>query len=262
MCRRRTEIHAVWACAEACGNGQTEAQDTEDTEDGELIALALLRPWAALALPLAAFMLAVLLWAIVPLPTLQALLAEDGLIERPTAWLYFGVALLALVWRGRGDPWSDTLAIALLMVAFGAREMDLHKSLAGTSVLRVSYYFGAAPLAHKAVSLVAVAATLWSMAWLAWRHARDVVPGVRRGDPVNISVAVFVVTLILTKLLDRTVGVLTEDFGLAIPASLAALVVDLEEVGELALPAIAMLALWQHRCLRSRAARLDTTPTR
>jgi hypothetical protein len=212
-----------------------------------MIERVLLRPWAALILPLAAFVLAMLLWASLALPTLQSLLSEDGIIEQPTQWLFFLAGAFALLWRRPEAAWSDSIALALVMFAFGAREMDLHKSLTEGSVLRVSFYFGSAPLMQKLVALSVVALAAWAMAWLLLRHTGRIVAGVRRADPACISVAVFVVALVGIKMLDRSVGVLTEDFGMSISSELAALVVAIEEVDELVLPIIALLAMWQHR---------------
>jgi hypothetical protein len=216
-----------------------------------MIERVLLRPWAALMLPLAALVLATLLWAGLALPTLQSLISEEGIIERPTQWLFFLAGVLALLWRRPDAAWSDSIALALLMFAFGAREMDLHKALTGTSVLRVSFYFSAAPLVQKLLAFSAVALAAGAMAWLLLRHTARIVAGVRGADPACVSVAVFVVALVGIKLLDRSVGVLTEDFGIAVSSELAALVVAIEEVDEFVLPLIALLAMWQHRRLRS-----------
>lgn len=204
----------------------------------------------ALLLPLTAGVVATLLWAVLALPTLETVISESGLVERPTQWLFFLAAVLALLWRRPEAAWSDSIALALLMLAFGAREMDLHKTLTGTSVLRVSFYFSAAPLAHKAGALAAVALAAWAMAWLLLRHTGRILAGLRRADPACVSVAVFVATLVLTKALDRAVDVLAQDFGVTLPGTLAALVVAWEEFDELVLPAIALLAMWQHRQLR------------
>lgn len=193
-----------------------------------------------------AFLVATALWWWIPAPTLKALIVEGGPIERPTEWFYFAAAALAWVWRRPGDAWRTTLAISLVMLAFGAREMDLHKHWTGTTMLRASFYYSDAPLEHRLWSLAVVTVVAWAMGSLVWRHARAVWSGVRRADTVCTSVAIFMATLVFTKALDRSINVLAEDFGVMVPAVTGGLISAWEEIGELSLPLVALLALWQH----------------
>src|SRR5690606_27324264 len=129
----------------------------------------------------------------------------------------------------------------------GARELDLHKAFTGTSVLKVSFYLGPAPLAHKLVALGAVGVVLAAVLYLLARHGRSVWRGLRQGHPAATTVAVFAATMVVAKIVDRSRMVLLEDFGVALGSSATALFIALEEALELGLPLLVLLGLLRHR---------------
>lgn len=181
------------------------------------------------------------------------LMGEEGPVERLTAIGFFLLAPLVWLLRRRGDPGATLAALAAVFIAFGAREMDWHKAWTGTSVLRVSYYLGPAPTQHKLVALAVLAVFVLALGWLVFRHFRATWQALRRGEPVAVSVAVFIATIGVAKGLDRSYSILTEDFGWPLSVAVQAAVVSLEECLELTLTLIALLALWQNRS-RSAAA--------
>lgn len=156
--------------------------------------------------------------------------------------------------RRRGDPLATLTALSAVFLAFGAREMDWHKVWTGTSVLRVSYYAGPAPMQHKLVALAVLAVVLLALGRLVLRHARPAWQALRRGEPVAVSVAVFIATIVLAKGLDRSYSILTEDFGWPLTIGVQAAIVAVEECLELTLILIALLGLWQNRARSAETA--------
>ncbi len=177
----------------------------------------------------------------------MAIMSETGWVERSTAAAWFLLAPLVWLLRRRGDPPATSAALSVMFLAFGARELDWHKAFTGTTVLRVSWYFGPAPLQHKLAALAVLSVVSLAMLRLLLAHARAWWRALRGGDTVAVSIAAFVVTLVVSKLLDRSYNVLNEDFHMGLSMSTKVVVSALEETLELTLALIALLALWQHR---------------
>jgi len=212
--------------------------------------LALDDPGLALHVMGAALTFALLLWWTVPPDRVSMLVEEGGFIERPTDWLYLLAALAAWYLRCPDDDPHTTRAVSGLMLLFGAREMDLHKIWDGSSMLRTNFFTGDAPLDVKlAVLAVMLLALRWA-GYLVLRHGMRMVRGFLRREPVATSVVVFSVVLVLSQVLDRSASVLSEHFDVHLSTSVQALLRALEELAELALPLVAMVAMCQSRYLR------------
>jgi hypothetical protein len=211
--------------------------------------------WTALALPLAAAFAALVLWWLLPTDEVRRLTAEGGPVERPTEWLWFAMAaVVAAAASSRLDA-ASRAALVVTMLAFGAREMDLHKAYTGKSVLKLSFYLGEAPWRQKAVAVVVIGLVAAALLVLLWRHARGVWQRFRAGDAVATSIVVLVGAMAVSKVLDRSVNVLAEDFGIVASTQVHALVGALEEIIELSLPLVAGLAWWQARPAAVRSMR-------
>ena len=204
--------------------------------------------WWALVPPVAAAICATLFWLLLTPESLQWLKAENGPIEGTNALLY-GVCALVFLLAARTDA-ATRLALAVLFAGFAAREMDWHKAFTGKSVLKLSWYLEDGSWGAKAVAAVCVAAVALAAATLLLRHAGAVWRGLWRGEAVAASIAVFVVTMAATKVLDRSLNILIEDFGMVFAPATGLLVGSLEETVELALPLIALVAWWQQRAAR------------
>ncbi|MFT3666789.1 hypothetical protein [Piscinibacter sp.] len=190
--------------------------------------------------------------AVYPPQKVMELMSETGWVEQSTAAGWFLLAGLVWLLRRRDDPPASSAALSAMFLAFGARELDWHRAFTGTTVLRVSYYFGPAPLQHKLAALGVLTVVSLAMLRLLLTHARQWWRAFRGGDAVAISIAAFIVTLVASKLLDRSYNVLNEDFHMALSMSTKVVVSALEETLELTLTLIALLALWQHRSRRAR----------
>ncbi|HUG21892.1 hypothetical protein [Piscinibacter sp.] len=207
-------------------------------------------PAYALSLVCAALALALGLWMWLPLPEAAEAVSEGSMIELATEVLYFVAAVSVWLLRRPGLDVRSSMALCVVLVAFGAREMDLHKHWTGVSMLKLSFFLGDAPLEQKLVSLFVVAVVALAAAHLLRTHAKPTFVSLRRGHSVALTVAIFIVTLLVAKTLDRSASVLHEDFGIELEGSVIVLVQAFEEALELALPMLVMLGLLQHRAQR------------
>jgi hypothetical protein len=203
-------------------------------------------PAAAPFIALATILLSLSAWWLLPPEVILQWLDEGAAVEDFTIVLYL-LAMAWLLFGSRSMPTGVALALALTMAAFAAREADWHIHFTGTSMLRVSYYLGPAPVLHKAASLGVLAVLLSAWTYLlaatmrAWRAGR------LGSGALRTNVATFGVVLAATKLLDRSLSVAQEDFGMAAGPAARALQLALEEPLEMALPLIVLATAWQYR---------------
>lgn len=190
---------------------------------------------------------ALLLWLTMPPAQGLALLAEDAPVEQLTALLYLVLAPVVWLMRRPDDQGRVLLAMSVAFLAFGARELDLHHAWEGVNVLRVSFYLREAPLHQKLIAGPMVVGIGIALAYLFLRFSIPVWRALRRREPVAVSIACFLITMAISKVLDRWVNILTEDFGIHVAANVGYLSSALEEILELSLPMIAALGLAQHR---------------
>jgi hypothetical protein len=205
--------------------------------------------WVAVA----CLSLGVATWLAWPPETVEAMMGETGPVERITAASYALCA--AVVWLAKlsHDDWRDTLALSVVMACFCMRELDWHKAFTGTSVLRLSWYWGGASSTAKLVAAALVLSFAAALAWLLWRHASATWTAVLHGqDAVAVTVFVFVLALIVAKSLDRSVGILADEFDIVLSIRWIALRSALEEWLELSLSMLALLGVAQHRAAVSR----------
>ncbi|MEQ1682474.1 MAG: hypothetical protein ABL916_02410 [Burkholderiaceae bacterium] len=109
-------------------------------------AVLLRRPSASIWLPLATIMAATLAWIAIPANRLAAFVAENGPVESATAVLYAFAAAAVLFAADSGSDWKTPAALVIGIAGLVARELDLHRTATNDSVLRVSFYYGHAPL--------------------------------------------------------------------------------------------------------------------
>lgn len=215
----------------------------------------LCRPFASIWLPLAAIVAATLAWAAMPAPSVSAFVAEGGPVENATAVLY-GVAMAVVLFAARSGPgWKTPAALVVGAAGLVARELDLHRTAANDSVLRVSYYYGHAPLQTKLFALAVIGLFLLAVGYLTVRHAGPMLRGLRAARPVAITVLVFFVTGVVAKAFDRGVGMLVEDFRIVLPVPAAVWAQSIEETLEACLPLLMMLGAYQ--VWRARSAGLS-----
>jgi len=190
---------------------------------------------------------------LLPVDLILALTAEGGAIETLSAWLWIALGASIMAFVMQGERWLAPFAI--LGFFAGARELDAHMRFTSEDVSNLSYWFNATiPLLEKLAVLaillpiaVYLIASLPSLANLSAPFAR--------GDPAVYSIFALLFFLLFLRIIDHLPhAILYLTDGLAIPVRLAAALRAVEEIGELVLPALGFLALWQHRLAHLRAS--------
>ena len=187
-------------------------------------------------------LLALLLWLALPAQTVLALMAEEGPVESATVLAYL-LAIVA-IWLLRASTWPTRLASSMVLLMFAAREMDLHKSLFGISMLKSRFYLSA-PLLPRLAALAILLPLALALGYLVWKHARPLWRGLRQRQALAITMACFMTALFASKAIDRSLNVIFEVFNYASPLWLQALQLAFEETLELLLPVLAVVAGWQ-----------------
>jgi hypothetical protein len=205
-----------------------------------------LRPQTAPGIALIVAVVAILLGLMLPVDQVAALMSEHGPVESATVAFYALAALLVALFPWRRLQRRHQLMLVILLGAFGARELDLHKSLTGSSMLRFSFYLSDAPLSHRVGSALVLIPVVISLLGLA-RQALPLLASVRRLEPAAVTVATFILTMLVSKVADRSINILAEDFTVVFAAATGAAVLSLEEVMEMCLPLLACLAWAQVR---------------
>ncbi|MGH6623625.1 MAG: hypothetical protein ACREBN_06615, partial [Burkholderiaceae bacterium] len=92
------------------------------------------------ALAASAVMLAAIVGLLLPMPVVATMMREGGPIESATSGIYL-VAIAAL-WHDfrRGEGPATRVALSVVLAGFLGRELDLHKTPNGLSLLKLSSY--------------------------------------------------------------------------------------------------------------------------
>jgi hypothetical protein len=204
---------------------------------------AMAAPWLALAF----LVLAHVIWLVLPTQATMALMSEHGPVEGLNVALYVVAAALVVLWRRPEDDWRLWTSLAIVMLAFAAREMDWHKAFTGTSVLKFSFFLRDGEPLHRVVAGAVLLPVALASAYLVLWQGPGLLGRLRRLDPVAVTVVVFAVTLVVGKIADRAPAILAEQYGVLLSAGVRAWQTSIEEVMELALPCLVALGSWQHR---------------
>ena len=183
---------------------------------------------------------------LIPLDFLQ----EGGPIETGTIFLYIVALLVVLLVKMPEVSRTDRLAIGVVLVALAAREADLHTSLFGISVLKARFYNRLGSPAQIAAALAMLMPIGLSVLWLVVRHGKRWFSAPSTWTTTMATIAVFIAALVLVKAVDRLPDTIPA-LGIAerVPETLLYVLLSVEEIFELALPALAVMAVVQTRGL-------------
>lgn len=202
----------------------------------------LLALWVVLAFAALALVIGLLVPATVP----SSFLEEDGPVENATIVLYLLAAAWVVLRRLPALTPVDKLALVILLLAFAAREADLHKAMFGISILKGSFYSRVGSPGQITAALGALLPIAAAVAWLAVRTWRRWPARAARWRGAIVTGVTFAVVMVVSKMFDRlpdtllATGLLTD-----VPQTLRHMLQAEEEVLEAALPLLAMLGLAQ-----------------
>jgi len=182
--------------------------------------------------------------------------SEEGMIEQLSTISWFAAAgLMAVyVWQ---SAWRPGMWAVLLLVCCALREMDYHRIFTGQSLLSSRFYFkGQVPWEQRLLGLAIIALLTYAV----WCFFRAALPrwwqGLKRKEGPALAVAAVFGLGLLSKGIDRLHGTLS-DFGLWHERSLPITFAIVEEVLELGMPLLTLVAIlhfWWNSRSSSRAA--------
>lgn len=168
---------------------------------------------------------------------------EGAVIETASAVGYFCcVTLLAL---GRPQSLRSHWYLHGIMLFAGFRELDFHARFGRASMFSLRTYTGDTPLGYKAIGAFVLVA-LCAMAYYLFKRHRHAFPiAFKSGDAVARLVAASVGLLAIAKVIDGLPARL-QDLGASIPYVAFAITQTVEEVFELGIPILLLLAVCYH----------------
>lgn len=174
------------------------------------------------------------------------LFSERGPFEQLSIvlWALLGAALLLK----RPLPLRLRLAMAAVAFAFAAREADLHKAYTVMSMTKIKFYLSPeVPLPQKLACGLVLLTLIGLLVFLTVQIYGYVVR--RRGllTPVGQVMALPVLMLPVSKVIDRLSSHLYEMFQIVFPLTVQQLIAAFEEGMEMAMPLLFLVALLLHR---------------
>jgi hypothetical protein len=185
---------------------------------------------------------AVALAIALPLETAKFIFSEEGPYEIGSILLWLALAGTLVYSRKYWDfkAWLSFLALSLIAAA---READLQKAFTTEGFIKLNYYTNPEiPFGEKIIAGTVLAGLLFIALVAAWRGIRFVIE-TRFKTPRGMMVLEMFVILVVTKIFDRLRNILKNDFDFIIPDSIQIVIHGLEESGEMAIPALCIVAI-------------------
>lgn len=194
-----------------------------------------------------AMLFSLILFVAVPPDILDAWTEEDGLFEMGSAAGWFIVSAILLYLSSRRESRPLFLLSAMITSLFGMRELDWHKAFTTDSLLKTNYYLKtAAPLGEKLLAASIVLVIFLLLGYYVFRYGAAFFRQLFAARPAAITFACFILLLVFTKIVDRSVSVLKDDLGIDVTPWLIHLQTAFEEPLEFFLPFIVLLAAYQY----------------
>ena len=198
-------------------------------------------PWHLIiwALAGASFLIAVDIWTTGFGP---GLVHETGGIEVASALLY-AYAAIAWLWTRPGENWKTSWQVPAIMLLMMGREFDLDKKLTSIGVLRSDLYLtDMAPVLDRILGLIALAFVATVAIRLVKMGAKEFVAGLRMRTLWAWSIVGALAFAILSKAADG-IGRKLAPFGITLESGTSLQMVILEELLELGIPLMLLVAV-------------------
>ena len=196
----------------------------------------------------AASLAALVSWMAMSSESMIRFVRENGPIENLTLVVYI-VAIALILYSGRTVLTVKTrAAIVILLVYMFMREADLHKSLSGTSILKIKFWLGSQfPVTDKLMALAILLPVLWALFYFIRGYTRRWWSDLCLKDGYAVGIFVFFAVLVISKIFDRSLNMMTEMWGWRFPMWVEALVTGQEEYLECILPLLITVSFYQYR---------------
>ncbi|KDL14892.1 hypothetical protein AF38_04698 [Klebsiella pneumoniae MGH 52] len=168
-----------------------------------------------------------------PTQELIHLVEEGQFIESLTLYFYVIVLIIFIVFPFVAIRKLTQWSIILVLFTMMAREADLHKSINGMSILKLRFWTGEFPRQDKIVALIILLPIVLVCLNLLSCHGRRVLMAAKAHEGYAITLVTFVSLIIVTNIIDRSLGILKETLNWHGPGWLIALQTSQEEFLEL-----------------------------
>lgn len=204
------------------------------------------KSYVSVHLALAMTLCALITWLALPFNQMQELVNEGGVVENLTLAAYGLAVLSMLLLPPRQISMLTRISLIIVFLAMAAREADLHKYLTGMSVLKIKYWLGNTPILDKIYALAVLLPIALSCLNLLLRYRKSLWANIKDQQGYAITILTFFILIVLTNIIDRSLGVAKEWFDWHAPESIVALFGSLEEMLELLLPFLIIVAALQY----------------
>jgi hypothetical protein len=195
--------------------------------------------WGAALLALAALIVAA---ATASPDSRQWLLREHGPIESLSAVGYL-VCLVTLLCLPKDRKPVAAMAMGVIFVVFGLRELGFHARFTTMGIFKSRFYISPeVPILEKIIGAAVLLILAGAMGYVAKRHFRTFVRGVRRLEPGPFSALIVIFLLVFTKTLDGLPRKLA-GLGLSSPEALEQFAWAMEEVLEMGIPIFMLIGI-------------------
>lgn len=197
--------------------------------------------WGAMMIVVTASVTLAIVSQMFPAWALALAFSERGLFERLSPWLWGSLALLIPLIHFKLT--LGVVAGMILSLAAAAREIDLHKTATGYSVLKPGFYTHSEyPFHQQLIAGTLVLMAIASAVYLT-RRVWKLRPWMSATRPAWLFALLFAMfMLVATKGLDRAPDLIADTFGLRLPGRLAVIMFAWEEGLEMLL-AVAFAAV-------------------
>lgn len=170
---------------------------------------------------------------------------EGGFVETLTLVFYAIAALFALIYPHTTIKLTSRIAITILMLAMLAREADLHK-IFGMSMLKIKFWLTTeSTITDKTFAALILLFIAFALYTLIRHSVRSCLIGLKQGKQYLITLAIFFIVLVVSKIIDRSVNMIYEMTGWQAPTWIIALQLPQEEYLECLLPLLIIVAIAQ-----------------
>ncbi len=183
--------------------------------------------------------------------TAEKLSREGNLIENLTVILYFsGIVYLLFIESGN---WKFRYYSAFVVSLFVLRELDIHSRLTSIRINNFSYYVEPTiPLVERvAVGIVLLICTYALIRYMI-NYGRHLISGMRNRYGYSLTTVAALVVMLIVKLLDSSPRILHENFVIILSNEVKMAMRVVEEMLELGIPLLILLACLQYRSFTSR----------
>ena len=188
--------------------------------------------------------------SLLPAKTVEHIFKENGIIETASVVGYL-VASGWLFYTGLRDKHNHSLLTGILILLLGLRELDFHMRFTAMGIFRSKFFISPeVPLAEKAVGTVIVVVLTVVIIKYCRQNYSLFIKSLRAGEAWAINTSLAIAFMVISKWLDGGPDLL-EWIISPIHSDPEMCMWIFEEVLEMAIPALIMLAIFQYRHMKN-----------